>query len=110
MNSLALSIAIRGTQQEAAALLLEDAFRGHSQAADWKSRNDREMKKDNPSAKTIPALPGPHCQPNDYIHAMLKSIYYKKLREKMGLNADLRLRPAKEDIPTFEGSGLRKGL
>ena len=90
------------------ALLLEDDFQGHAHCKNWVNHNEKQMQKDAVTPKMTPPQAGPHLQPNDYIQAVFKSIYYNFLRTKMGLNRDLRLRPQKGDIPTFEGSGLRK--
>ena len=83
------------------AVLLEDACRAHSQAAEWKTENEAaenthtkktQIKKiktknkyriealfaaDNTKPLQIPPLMGPFFQPNDFIHAHFKSIYYR---------------------------------
>lgn len=60
--------------------------------------------------QTIPALCGPLFQPNDLFHAYLKGIFYRELREGLGLQRCLQLRTVRDAILRMPRSGLQRGL
>ena len=53
---------------------------------------------------------GPLFQPNDFIHAHFKGIFYRLMRERLGWQRNLSLRPSKEGLNIYARSKLLKGL